>query len=283
VSTAAKKPVFIMNAATQGILKNNPYMIRFGNLTAQIEAPFGAWAAKNGIRSVYALFADYGPGLDAKNAFAKTFGANGGKVLGEIGVPISASDFTSYVQRMKDAKPDAAFVFLPLGPQAKQFFKAWTDAGMAKAGIKLIANGDLTDEVDLDQLGEEALGVVTAYTYSDTHNSPENRAFLSAWQQATGGKIRPDAFAVSAYDLMAALYRAVQQQGGKIDPERTIAIVRGMKLESPRGPLQIDPETREPIENVYIRRVERRNGRFENAEFETIPMVKDPGPIGQLK
>jgi branched-chain amino acid transport system substrate-binding protein len=280
VSTQAKKPVFIMNAATAGILKNAPYMVRFGYVTSQNDAPLGAWAAKNKIRSVYMLYADYAPGIDASAAFAKAFTAGGGKVIGEIKTPITTSEYSSYVQRIKDAKPDAVFIFVPLGPTSQQFMRAWSDAGMAKSGNKLLGDGSVTDETAIDGLGDTAIGMITSYPYSEAHPSKENQDFVKAFAQLNGTKVRPDLFAAFTWDLLTGMYRVIGQQGGKVDPDKTIELVRGMRFNGPRGPLTIDPSTRDPIQNIYIRRVEKRNGKLWNVEFETIPMVKPPEVSG---
>jgi branched-chain amino acid transport system substrate-binding protein len=269
-----------MNAATAGILKSAPYSARFGFITSQIATPFGTWAAKNKIKSVYMLFADYAPGIDASQAFEKSFTAAGGKVLGEVKTPIQNSDFSSYVQRIKDAKPDALFVFLPMGPTSQQFFKAWTDAGMAKSGVKLIGTGDVTDESHIDALGDAAVGMVTTYVYSESHPTKQNQDFVKAYEQVNGTSLRPNAWAAFTYDVMTAIYDVLQKQGGKVDQEKTMDLVKGMKLNGPRGPVQIDPQTRDPIENVYIRRVVKRNGHLWNDEFDTIPMVRPPQTSG---
>jgi branched-chain amino acid transport system substrate-binding protein len=184
------------------------------------------------------------------------------------------------VQRVKDAKPDALFIFLPMGPTSQQFFKAWTDAGMARSGIKLIGTGDVTDESHIDALGDAALGMVTTYVYSESHPTKENQDFIKAYQQVNGTKLRPNAWAAFTYDLMTALYRVIGEQKGKIDAQKTIDLVKGMRINGPRGPLQIDPATRDPIENVYIRRVVKNNGHLWNQEFDTIPMVKPPEVSG---
>jgi branched-chain amino acid transport system substrate-binding protein len=226
------------------------------------------------------LYADYAPGIDASKGFVKTFTAAGGKVLGEVKVPITNSDFSSYVQRIKDAKPDALFVFVPMGPQSQQFMKSWADAGMAKSGIKLIGTGDVTDESHIDALGDAAIGMITTYDYSESHPSKENQQFVKTFEQVNGTQLRPNNWAAITWDLMTALYKVIGEQNGKVDPQKTIDLLKGWKTVGPRGPLQIDPETRDPIENVYIRRVVKNNGHLWNQEFDTIPMVKPPQTSG---
>lgn len=276
ISTAAKKPVFIVNAATSGILAKSPYLVRFGFTTAQITVPLAQWATKNGVKSVYSVYSDYGPGIDAGAAFGKTFTAAGGTIAGEVRVPLRNPDFSAYIQRIQDAKPDAVFVFLPAGDQPGIFLKAFTDAGLSAAGIKILATGDFTEESTLDTLGDPALGIVTAYHYSDAHDSALNHAFVKRVAEVSGTNLRADFVAAVAYDVMGAVYHVLEAQGGNIDPDKTMELIKGYKAEGPRGPIAIDPATRDIVENVYIRRVEKRDGHLVNAEIETIPMVKDP-------
>jgi branched-chain amino acid transport system substrate-binding protein len=275
VSTQAKKPLFIVNAATSGIIAKHPYAARFGFTTAQTTVPFAQWAAKSGFKTAYAMFQDYGPGIDAGAAFSSAFTAAGGKMLGEVRVPINNSDFTAYVQRVKDAKPDAMYVFLNAGGAAQSLLRACRDAGFERAGIKVLAAGDLVAENNLPGVGEVAEGLVTSLNYSANHGSRVNRDFVAGFT-AIDPTILPDFNATAAYDVMNAIYRVVEGQRGVIDPDRTMELVRGMRFESPRGPIEIDPETRDIIQNVYIRRTERRGGKLVNVEFATIPMVKDP-------
>jgi branched-chain amino acid transport system substrate-binding protein len=275
VSTQAKVPLFVVNSATSGITAKYPYMSRYGFNTAQLVIPLAKFAyQKSGIRSVYALYANYGPGIDAGNNFAKTFTAEGGKIVGEDKVPVENVEFASYMQRIRDAKPDALFVFLPAGLQTINLFKAFTDAGL-KGKVKLISTGDIVDENNIDAIGEEALGTINSFAYSEQHDSALNHEFVAAFHKANP-RIRPDFTGVQAYDVLNAIYHVVAAQNGNVDPEKTMELLRGWSWESPRGPMQLDPVTRDPIENVYIRRVERRGGHLVNSEFETAPMVKDP-------
>lgn len=278
VSTQAKVPVFVVNSATSGITKNAPYMTRYGFNTAQLAIPLAKWAyAKDKVKSVYSIYANYGPGIDAGKNFAKTFTEEGGKMVGEDKVPIENVEFASYIQRVRDAKPDALFVFLPAGVQTINLFKAFNDAGL-RGKVKLISTGDIVDENGIDAIGDSALGVVTSYCYSEVHDSALNREFVAAMRKANP-KIRPDFLGVQAYDALNAIYHVVAEQKGNVDPQKTMELLRNWKFESPRGPVQIDGQARDPIENVYIRRIERRAGHLQNVEFETIPMVKDPNEM----
>jgi branched-chain amino acid transport system substrate-binding protein len=275
ISTQAKKPLFIVNAATSGIIAKAPYAVRFGFTTAQTTVPFAQWAAKSGMKTAYAMFQDYGPGIDAGAAFAQAFTAAGGKMLGEVRVPLNNADFTAYVQRVKDAKPDAMYVFLNAGGAAQALLRACKDAGFERAGIKVLAAGDLVAENNLPGVGDIAEGLVTSMGYSAWHPSRLNRDFVRGFQ-AIEPTLLPDFNAAAVYDVVNAIYKVVEAQKGVVDPDRTMELVRGMKFESPRGPIAIDPDTRDIIQNVYIRRTERRAGKLENIEFATIPMVKDP-------
>jgi branched-chain amino acid transport system substrate-binding protein len=275
ISTQAKKPLFIVNAATSGIIAKAPYAVRFGFTTAQTTVPFAQWAAKSGMKTAYAMFQDYGPGIDAGAAFAQAFTAAGGKMLGEVRVPLNNADFTAYVQRVKDAKPDAMYVFLNAGGAAQALLRACKDAGFERAGIKVLAAGDLVAENNLPGVGDIAEGLVTSMGYSAWHPSRLNRDFVRGFQTIEP-TLLPDFNAAAVYDVVNAIYKVVEAQKGVVDPDRTMELVRGMKFESPRGPIAIDPDTRDIIQNVYIRRTERRAGKLENIEFATIPMVKDP-------
>ena len=276
IATEAKKPVIIMNAATSAITTKSPFMTRVSMTLPQVTAPLGTWAFKNGIRTVYMAVADYGPGYDAEAAFKKSFTAAGGQIVGEVRMPLTNPDYGPYVQRIKDTKPDAAFVFVPAGESAVGFMKAYAERGLKQAGIKLIATGDMTDDGVIDALGDNAIGVITTHHYSAAHESPENKAFLAAYA-AVDSTHRPNFMAVGGYDAMALIYSIVKQTNGSTDPDKAMALIKGAKLASPRGPIVIDADTHDITQNVYVREVRKVNGKLYNVEFETIPMVKDPG------
>jgi branched-chain amino acid transport system substrate-binding protein len=274
ISTSAKMPVFITNAASNGILEPNPYMARFSYTEGQLTVPLAQWALKNNIKSVYAIYLDYATGIDAAAGFQNAFTAGGGKIAGEVRVPLSAQDYSAYVQRIKDAHPQAVFAFLTVsgGP----FLKAWDAAGGAQSGIKILATGDLTAESTLPALGDSALGVITAMNYSATHDSPLNRQLTRDMHAADPSIDTPDFGSVATYDVLQAIYKVVGAQNGTLDPDKTMALVKGMKLESPRGPIQIDAQTRDIIQNIYIRRVDKVDGKYQNTEIATYPLVRDP-------
>jgi branched-chain amino acid transport system substrate-binding protein len=276
VATQAKKPMIIMNAAASIITTKSPYVVRVSDTIAQNSVPMAQWAAKNNIKRVYTFVADYAPGIDAEENFKKAFTAAGGEVVDSVRVPLSNPDFGPFIQRIKDAKPEAMFLFLPSGAQSVGFMKAFTERGLAAAGIKVIATGDLTDDSVLDAMGDPTLGIITAGHYSAAHDSPENKTFLKAYA-SVAGDLRPNFMAVAAYDGMAAIYDVLKKTNGDPDVDKTMAVLKGWKHDSPRGPIMIDPETRDIVQTVYIRRVERVNGHLYNVEIDRFPMVKDPG------
>jgi branched-chain amino acid transport system substrate-binding protein len=276
IATEAKKPTIIMNAATSIITTKSNYMTRVSMTLPQVTAPLGDWAYKNGIRKVYTAVADYSPGFDAEGAFKKSFTAQGGEIVGEVRMPLTNPDYGPFVQRIKDSKPDAVFVFVPAGESAVGFMKAYAERGLAAAGIKLIATGDMTDDGVIDALGNSAVGVITTHHYSAAHDSPENKAFLAAYA-AIDSTHRPNFMAVGGYDAMAMIYSVVKQLNGNIDADKAMALIKGMKIASPRGPITIETDTRDVTQNVYVREVKRVNGKLYNVEFFTTPMVKDPG------
>src|SRR5436853_2891116 len=277
LATEAKKPMIIMNAATSIITTKSPYIVRVSMTLPQITQPMAQWAAKNGIKKVYTVVADYGPGLDAEAAFTKAFKAAGGEMVGSVHTPLQNPDFAPFVQRVKDAKPEAVFLFLPAGEQGIAFMKSYKERGLADAGIKLIATGDITDDGVLDAMGDPTLGLITSFHYSAAHNSPENAAFKKAYAEVNGDKLRPNFMAAGGYDGMAAIYEALKKTNGSTDGDKLIAAMKGMKLDSPRGPISIDPETRDVVQTVYIRKVEKTGGGLDNVEFDKFPDQKDPG------
>jgi len=278
VATESKTPMIVMNAASSVVTTRSPYIARFSMTLPQVSAPMATWAAKNGIKKVYTLVADYAPGVDSENQFRKTFTEAGGTVVDSVRVPLRNPDFAPFVQRIKDAKPDAVFMFVPAGEQSIAFMKAFEERGLAKEGIKVIATGDLTDDDVLQTMGEPVVGVITSHHYSAAHDSPENKAFVAAFKKVAGGLARPNFMGVGGYDGMAAIAEVVKKEGpGHIDGDKAMEILKGVKMTSPRGPIAIDPATRDIVQTVYIRRVQKVGGEFYNVEFDKFPDVKDPG------
>jgi branched-chain amino acid transport system substrate-binding protein len=278
VSTQSKMPVFVTNAATSELLPNNPYMVRFSLTETQVAAPLALWATRNGIKTAYSIYLDYGAGHEANDAFQKAYKANGGKILGEIAAPLTTATYDPYVQRIKEAKPDAVFAFVGPVNGGHGFMKAYADAGLAAAGIKLLATNDLTTGWNLPQLGDSIVGAISASNYASSFDTPVNLAFVKAFKAAFGGQYEPDFEAAAAYDAVDAIYRVVNAQHGKLDPDETIKMLRGMKIESPRGPIQIDAPTRGIIQNIYILRNEKKSdGTYVNTKIATLPMIKENG------
>jgi branched-chain amino acid transport system substrate-binding protein len=274
LATQAKVPEVVMAAGTSIITERSPYIVRTSFTLAQSCTIIADWAIKNGIKRVATLTSDYAPGNDALNFFKQNFTGGGGAIVEEVKVPLQNPDFAPFLQRMKDAKPDAMFVFVPAG-QGGNFMKQYSERGLDKAGIKVIGPGDVTDDDVLKDMGDAALGTVTAHLYSAAHPSAMNKEFVAAYKKAFGQ--RPGFMAVGGYDGIHLIYEALKKTGGKTDGDSLIAAMKGMKWESPRGPISIDPETRDIVQNIYIRKVEKVDGELYNVEFATFEGVKDSG------
>jgi branched-chain amino acid transport system substrate-binding protein len=272
LATQAKTPMVVMSAATSVITERSPFIVRTSQVVPQIAAPFGTWAAEQGMKRIITIVTDFGPGHDVESSFSASFKAAGGQVE-NIRVPLQNPDFSPFLQRIADAKPEALLVFVPSGVGA-QFMKQFVERGMDKSGIRLIGTGDVVDDDILNGMGDAALGVVTAHHYSAAHDSPENKAFVTAFR-AANNNLRPNFMAVGGYDGMHALYEGLKKTNGT-GGEALVEAMKGLSWTSPRGPMSIDAETRDIIQNVYIRKVERVNGELFNIEFATIPNVKDP-------
>jgi len=274
LATQAKVPEVVMAAGTSVITERSPYIVRTSFTLAQSSTIIGDWAVKNGIKKVATLTSDYAPGNDALQFFKEHFTAGGGQIVEEVKVPLSNPDFAPFLQRMKDAKPDAMFVFVPAG-QGGNFMKQYAERGLDKSGIKVIGPGDVMDDDLLNGMGDSALGAVTAHMYAAAHPSQLNKDFVAAYKKAYNQ--RPGFMAVGGYDGIHLVYEALKKTGGKADGDSLIAAMKGMKWESPRGPISIDPETRDIVQNIYVRKVEKKDGELYNIEFATFEAVKDPG------
>jgi branched-chain amino acid transport system substrate-binding protein len=272
----AKVPFFIGNAGTSVITERSPYIARFSFTLWQSSYPLGAWAVRQ-YKRAYIAVSDFAPGHDSEAAFERAFTEGGGKIIGKVRIPLANPDFVPFMQRVKDAKPDVLFAFMPAGRQATQMMKAYGDLGLDKAGIKFIGPGDITTDEELPNMGDVPIGVITMHHYSAAATRPANKAFIAAWKKEYGGKSSPSFMSVGQWDAMDAIYYAIREQKGKVDPDRTMALVKKYKnANSPRGPISIDPETRDIIQNEYMREVKKVGGQLANVEFETFPNVKDP-------
>ena len=275
IATQAKTPMVVMAAATSSIIKASPYIVRTSFTLPQVTLGIAEWAAKNGMKKVVTLVSDYGPGIDAEKTFTSRFTLNGGTIPAELRVPLRNPDFAPFLQRVIDAKPDGLFVFLPSGVGA-QFMKQFTERGLDKSGIRLIATGDVTDDDILNDMGDVALGVTTSHHYSAAHDSPLNKKFVAAFGKANGG-MRPNFMGVGGYDGMRVIMKGLEATKGK-GGEALINAMKGQVFESPRGPVLIDAQTRDIVQDVYIRKVERVGGQLYNVEFDKQEAVKDPAP-----
>ncbi len=276
VATEAKKMMVVMNAATSIVTEQSPYIVRTGVTIPQLNTAFGTWAAQTaGVKQAYTLVADYGPGHDAEKSFSKGFTDAGGKMLGSDRTPVANPDFSAFVQRVKDANPEAVYIFVPGGAQPAAIGKALADRGLAPPATKVFAQGELTHPEALESMGATAKGIITTFHYTLERDAPMNNEFVKGYQEANGGR-NPDLFSIGGYDGMHLIYEAVKKTNGDASGDALLAAAKGMAWESPRGPMSIDPETRDVVQTVYIREVQDVNGKLQNVIIHEIPNVKDP-------
>ncbi len=276
IATQSKTPMVVTAAATSIITEQSPYIVRTSFTLPQVAVSIAEWAAKNKIRKVVTFVADYGPGLDAEKFFKSQFKLNGGEITGEIRSPLRSPDFAPFLQKVADLKPDAVFVFLPSG-QGAAFMKQFGERGLDKSGIRLIATGDVTDDDQLNDIGDVALGVVNSHHYSAAHPSATNKKFVQAFEAAN--KFRPNFMAVAGYDGMRVIYKALEATKGAGGGDALLAAMKGQVFESPRGPVLIDAQTRDIVHDMYIRKVEKKDGQLWNIEFDAVKAMKDPGKL----
>ena len=275
IATQSKTPLVVMAAATSSITQASPYVVRTSFTLPQASVALADWAPKNGIKKVVTLVSDYGPGIDAEKFFKERLTFNGGQVTESLRVPLRNPDFAPFLQKVRDLKPDALFVFVPSGA-GTAVMKQFLERGMDKAGIKLIGTGDVTDDDLLNDMGDGALGVVTSHHYSAAHPSAMNKKFVEAFKKANNN-LRPNFMAVGGYDGMRVIYEALKATKGQGGGDALLAAMKGQIFESPRGPMFIDAQTRDVVQNIYLRKVERKDGQLYNVEFDVIKDVKDPG------
>jgi branched-chain amino acid transport system substrate-binding protein len=277
LTAEAKIPLVITNAAGVAIPRISPYIARVSFTQWQTALPLGKWAAEQGWKTAFTAVSDFIPGHDAENAFNSGYKQAGGQTIGAIRFPTNNPDFAPFVQKAKDAKPDVLFIFVPGGTQATAMMKAIKDLGLREAGIKIVSTQDLVPDEELPNMGDAPIGLVTAGNYSTAATRPANAAFLAAWAREYGAKSIPDFFAVGGWDGMAAVFAVIQQTKGSFNGDAAMAILKGWRNpDSPRGPIAIDPDTRDIVQNIYMRRTETKDGKLVNTEFETIANVKDP-------
>jgi branched-chain amino acid transport system substrate-binding protein len=276
ISAEAKKFMVVMNAATAIITNKSPYITRTGSTVPQNTETLGTWAAtKGGVKKAYTMVSDYGPGHDAEQGFIRAFKEAGGEIVGSVRFPVANPDFSAFVQRAKDMNPEAIFIFVPGGAQPAAIGKALAERGIDPAKTKVMGMGELTEDEARKSMGEAALGIITVYHYDHGHDSAANKTFVAAFKEANGGR-NPNIYSIGGYDGIHVIYEALKKTGGKADGDSLIAAAKGMKWESPRGPISIDPETRDIVQTIYIRRVEKAGGDTRNVEFDKVENVKDP-------
>jgi branched-chain amino acid transport system substrate-binding protein len=274
ISAQAKRFMVVMNAATSVITEKSPYIARTSSTTPQLNYTLGQWAAKNGIKTVYTMASDYGPGIDAETWFQKGFKEGGGDIVGSVRFPVANPDFSAFIQAAKDKNPDAIYIWIPGGAQPAAVGKALSERGIDTKKTKILGQDALASESALAAMGDVAIGVISVSDYDFNHQSPMNKEFVKAYNDEF--KRNPDFFSIGGYDGAHLIYAALEKAGGKADGDSLIAAAKGMSWESPRGPIMIDPETRDIVQTVYIRRVEKTPAGLLNVEFDSVPNVKDP-------
>jgi branched-chain amino acid transport system substrate-binding protein len=276
VSAEAKKFTVIMNAATAIITTKSPYMVRTSLTLPQTAETFGTWAAKKGgVKKAYTMATDYGPGHDAEQGFQRAFKEAGGEIVGSVRMPVANPDFSAFVQRAKDLNPEAIFVFIPGGTQPAALGKAFFERGIDPKKTKILGSGEVTGEQALKSMGDGAIGILSAWHYDYNLNNPRNKAWVKAYNEASGGR-NPDLFSIGGWDGMHLIYEVLKKTSGNTDAEALIAAAKGLKWESPRGPVWIDPDTRDIVQTIYIREVKKVGGELVNVEFDKVENVKDP-------
>ena len=271
--TQAKMPTVVMISGASVTTTASPYFVRTSFILAQSSWIMGEWAAKNGSKRVVTLVNEWAPGTEAETAFKQRFTELGGQIVESIRIPLANPDFAPFLQRIRDINPDTAFIYFP-GTQAGIFAKQFAERGLASSGIKIIGPGDLTDDDELNTMGDQMLGMVTAHDYSAAHDSALNKKYVEDFKKANN--FRPNFISTGGWDGMHLIYEALKKTNGDTDGEKLIGAMKGMKWESPRGPISIDPETRDIVQNIYMRKVEKVNGELFNVEFQTFEAVKDP-------
>jgi branched-chain amino acid transport system substrate-binding protein len=275
ISASAKKFMVVMNAATSIIITKSPYMVRTSTTIPQMQDAFGKWAYKSGIRKVYTMVSDFGPGIDAEGSFQRAFKEAGGEIVGSVRFPVANPDFSAFVQRAKDLNPESVFIWVPGGTQPAAIAKALAERGIDPKKTKILGQGELSEDEARASMGDAGLGIITVYHYDHNHDSDMNRAFVKSFKAEHGGR-NPNIYSIGGWDGIHVIYEALKKTGGKADAESLIAAARGMTWESPRGPISLDPETRDIVQTAYIRRVEKVGAVTLNVEFDKIENVKDP-------
>lgn len=276
VADEAQKLLVVMNAATSIVTEQSPYIVRASLTIPQVEYAFGKWAVEEGgVKQAYTLVSDYGPGHDAETWFSRGFTEAGGTIVGSDRTPVANPDFSAFVQRVRDANPEAVFIFVPGGAQPAAIGKALADRGLAPPDVKIFAQGELTHPEALESMGETARGIITTFHYTLERDDPLNNEYVAAYRDANSGR-SPDLFSIGGYDGMHLIYEALKATGGDTSGDALVEAAKGMSWQSPRGPMSIDPATRDVVQTVYIREVQEVDGALQNVIIHEIPDVKDP-------
>lgn len=278
IATEAKVPVVIMNAATASITRGSPYYVRTSLTIPQWSYTFGKWAAGHGYKKIFIATSDYAPGHDAEEYFERGFKEGGGEIIGKLRTPLSTVDFAPYVERIKNADPDALYMFQPGGTPSISFIKTFLERGLKKDGIQLLAGGELA-EIFLPNFPDETVGALTVTHYTETNDRPENQQLRAKLKEMFGDKAVTDIASVGAWDGIKLIYKALEKVGADAPGEAYIDAMKGQRLSSPRGEIMIDPVERDVVQNIYIRRLEKIDGKLINVDIDTIPMVKDQWKI----
>jgi branched-chain amino acid transport system substrate-binding protein len=277
LTAEAKVPFVVMNAAGASLTRMSPYIVRVSYTLPQLATPLAEWTVKQGWKTGFTAVPDFSPGQEAEAAFTKAFTAAGGEMRGSVRFPLISPDFVPFFARIKEARPDVLYIFSVAGKQSTAIMKTMTDLGMRNAGIRPVSATDLTTDEELPNMGDQALGVISASNYSASATRPQNQAFIAAWKKEYGDAVIPNFFSIGGWDGMAAIFDVIKQTGGSFTPDQAMALLSHWKNpDSPRGPIEINPQTRDIVQNIYIRKVEKQNGQYVNVEFDTVPMVKDP-------
>lgn len=275
ISAEGKKLMVVMNGTASIATEKSPYLVRVSFTLPQVAEALGTWAATKGkIKQVYTMVTDFGPGIDGEQYFQKGFKQQGGEIVGSVRMPLNNPDFSPFVQRAKDLNPEAIFVFIPGGAQPAALGKAFAERGMDARKIKILSSGEAVDEAAIKGLGDLALGRISAQHYDYNHQSKLNVDFVKAYNDAYGRN--PDFFSIGGYDGMHVIYEALAKTKGNTDAQALVEVARNLKWESPRGPVSIDPETRDVIQTIYIRRTENVGGKIVNVDIDQVENVKDP-------
>ena len=274
VSAEAKKFMVVMNAATSIITTKSPYIARTSATTPQLNYTLGNWAAKNGMKKIYSMVSDYGPGIDAETWFQTGFKEGGGEIVGSVRFPVANPDFSAFIQAAKDKSPDGIYIWIPGGAQPLAVGKALAERGIDPKKTMILGQDALGFESALQGMGDPSIGIITVANYDYNHDSAKNKEFVKAYNDELHRN--PDIFSIGGYDGTHLIYEALKKTSGKTDGDALIAAAKGMSWESPRGPMMIDPETRDIVQTVYIRRVEKVGGGLRNVEIASVPNVKDP-------